>query len=55
MASTAREAPSQSTMREAITRAAPESSISLPNTAPSRNSGKNSAMKLPSAFMKTCV
>ena len=55
MASTARPAPSHATMREAMTRAAPESSISLPNTAPSRNSGKNSVMKPPSAFMNTCV
>jgi len=27
----------------------------VPNTAPSRNSGKNAITKPPSAFMKTCV
>jgi hypothetical protein len=55
MAKMARCAPSQATMACAMTRAAPEASMSLPNTAPSKNSGKNAITKPPSAGMNTCV
>jgi hypothetical protein len=51
----ARWLPSARVMASAMTRAAPESSISLPNTAPSRNNGKNAITKPPKAGMNTWV
>src|SRR5262245_1235490 len=42
-------------MKLAMAATEPLSSISLPNRAPSRNSGKNCARKVPAAVMKVCV
>ena len=42
-------------MKRAIAETEPLSSISLPNSAPSRNSGKNCAMKRAALPMKVCV
>ena len=54
-ASTARPVPSFSVMKRAMTSTAPLSSISLPNRAPSRNSGKNCARNRAALTMKVCV
>jgi hypothetical protein len=54
-ASTARRAPSFFVMKAAIVSTAPLSSISLPNSAPSRNSGKNWATNCAALPMKVCV
>src|SRR5262245_11458397 len=42
-------------MKLAIAETEPLSSISLPNSAPSRNNGKNCARKVAAALMKVCV
>ena len=54
-ASTARPVPSVSVMKRAMTSTAPLSSISLPNRAPRRNSGKELRQKLRGAPMKVWV
>src|SRR5215831_5762481 len=54
-ASTARCVPSHSIMKCAIVSTEPLSSMSLPNSAPSRNSGKNWARKCAPLVMKVCV
>ncbi len=51
----ARSGPSFSLTASASAFAAPLSSISLPKTAPSRNSGKNETMKEPVLLMKIWV
>ena len=52
---TARAAPIRPVIARAIARAEPLSSISLPNTAPSRKSGKNWTMKRPAPLMSVWV
>ena len=47
--------PRRSLSAWAMASAEPLSSISLPNNAPSRNSGKNCATKRAAPFMKVCV
>ena len=54
-ASTARPVPSVSVMKPAMTSTEPLSSISLPNKAPSRNSGKNCARNCAAPPMKVWV
>ncbi|MEH2539545.1 hypothetical protein V1287_003479 [Bradyrhizobium sp. AZCC 1699] len=54
-ASTARRVPSRCVMKLAIAATEPLSSISLPNRAPSRNSGKNWARKPAALTMKVWV
>src|SRR5258706_7379753 len=54
-ASTARRAQSRCVIKLAIAATEPLSSISLPNSAPSRNSGKNCARKPAALAMKVCV
>ena len=54
-ASTDRLGPSFSVMNFAIAVTEPLSSISFPNSAPSRKSGKNCAMKSAAELMKVCV
>src|SRR5262245_25081944 len=54
-ASTARRSPSRSVMKSAMADTQPLSSMSLPNSAPSRNNGKNCARKAAALPMKVCV
>src|SRR6516225_247207 len=54
-ASTARRSPSRSVMKPAMADTQPLSSMSLPNSAPSRNNGKNCARKAAALPMKVCV
>ncbi len=51
----ARCGPSVAVIQRAMEATAPVSSISLPNSAPRRNSGKNCATKRAAAFMKVSV
>src|SRR5258708_26281898 len=51
----ARLLPAQAAICCAMTRAEPESSMTLPNSAPSMNSGKNFPRYLPSSAMNICV
>ena len=54
-ASIARRAPSRSVMKRAMASTEPLSSMSLPNSAPSRNSGKNCARNCAALPMNVCV
>src|SRR5262245_57362810 len=54
-ASTARRSPSRSVVKSAMADTQPLSSMSLPNSAPSRNNGKNCARKAAALPMKVCV
>ena len=51
----ARDGPRRSVRKAAMASTEPLASISLPNSAPSRNSGKNCATNVAAVPMKICV